>query len=179
MMRACTKCGETKAKSEFSTRSGRGGALNSRCKKCVAFVTREWRANNLDKVKDIRRRHHVKYMQESRERSKNWRRNNPEKYKEGWLRSNLKANYGITLEYYNSLVLSQDGKCAICGRDSNGTRWRFYVDHDHATGQVRGLLCHSCNFGLGNFRDSAETIEAALAYIRFHKSAAEVLKGVA
>lgn len=57
----------------------------------------------------------------------------------------LREFYGITVEEYDALLSKQDGRCAICRSRDAGGRGRFHVDHDHATGMVRGLLCHGCN----------------------------------
>src|SRR5271157_4402789 len=54
----------------------------------------------------------------------------------------LRRKFGISLDEYNIMVLKQDGKCAICG-GVNSNR-NLAVDHNHATGQVRGLLCSRC-----------------------------------
>lgn len=74
--------------------------------------------------------------------------------------------YGITIEEYNSLLEKQNGKCAICGAaigDNSGNR--LYVDHNHKTGKVRGLLCSACNFGIGKFKDSPELLKKAAIYL--------------
>lgn len=75
---------------------------------------------------------------------------------------NLKRKYDITVEEYSKLFEDQDGRCAICTRTSE---LQLCVDHDHATGDIRGLLCRECNFGLGKFGDSIETLTAAIAYL--------------
>lgn len=83
-----------------------------------------------------------------------------------WLRK-----YGLTPEAYEAMNLAQAGLCAICGvdmvmrADSDGT---LYVDHDHATGAVRGLLCSLCNAGLGSFRDRPDLLLAAAKYLTIH-----------
>ncbi len=59
--------------------------------------------------------------------------------------------YGITVEQYDAMLRQQNGLCAICGRAPK--RFRLAVDHDHETGEIRGLLCTRCNLGLGWFRD--------------------------
>lgn len=56
----------------------------------------------------------------------------------------------------------QSGVCAICLRPSIRV---MDIDHDHATGKVRGLLCHSCNLGIGYFHDNKETLSRAIAYL--------------
>ena len=64
----------------------------------------------------------------------------------------------------------QEGRCAICNRAPEGSRYEcLYVDHDHATKKVRGLLCMECNFGLGKFGDSIDTVSSALAYLMQHQ----------
>ncbi len=79
---------------------------------------------------------------------------------------NLIHKYGITLKDYKSILEQQGNKCAICGETGpGGGRVNFYVDHDHVTNKVRGLLCHSCNVGLGHFRDSRDILSAAMQYL--------------
>ena len=66
--------------------------------------------------------------------------------------------YGLTLEEYDALVTAHAGACAICGKVPE----ELVVDHDHATGRVRGMLCHGCNLSLGHLE---KHLEAALRYI--------------
>lgn len=75
----------------------------------------------------------------------------------------LKDAFGITVEEYNRLLVSQGCRCAICRELP--CKKRLAVDHDHETGKIRGLLCFECNIGLGKFRDSALMVEAALRYL--------------
>lgn len=67
-------------------------------------------------------------------------------------REHLKARYGLTPEDYESLLNMQNGACAICQRHPR--KRRLAVDHDHADGHVRGLLCDRCNRGLEWVADS-------------------------
>ena len=78
---------------------------------------------------------------------------------------NLIINYGITLKEYDSLYARQNGKCAICGTEQWGDRGPF-VDHDHDTGEVRGILCSKCNYALGLFGDSLTLITLAAEYLK-------------
>ena len=78
--------------------------------------------------------------------------------------------YGITPTEYTKLKQKQGGVCAICGTDTptlnhNETRPNLYVDHCHTSGAVRGLLCGSCNVGLGLFKDNPERLKAAIQYL--------------
>lgn len=61
-------------------------------------------------------------------------------------RYQLKSLYGITLEEYDRLLAKQNGVCAVCLRAPYGKYKWLYVDHDHSTGKIRGLLCLRCNF---------------------------------
>lgn len=99
----------------------------------------------------------------SKERRKNLQKN-------AW----LLTNYGITLAEYRIMLAAQDGRCEICGtsetdyrriKDGKVVEMTFAVDHDHRTGEVRGLLCSKCNKGLGLFNDDPELLKVALGYL--------------
>jgi hypothetical protein len=76
----------------------------------------------------------------------------------------LEKRYGITREDYEALYAFQDGHCYICRRATGATR-RLTVDHDHATGLVRGLLCRPCNSMLGHLRDDSAAFQRVLDYL--------------
>ena len=78
----------------------------------------------------------------------------------------LKRRYGITFADYYRMIEAQDGGCAICGYRPKNIR--LSVDHDHKTGQVRGLLCIKCNRGLPYFSDSPDRLDRAAKYL--HKA---------
>jgi len=73
----------------------------------------------------------------------------------------LKRRYGIGVAEFDALLASQGGVCAICG-----TLKPEHVDHDHAYGNVRGILCFNCNGGLGQFKDSPDLLQNAIGYLR-------------
>ncbi|WP_460764230.1 endonuclease VII domain-containing protein [Lysobacter fragariae] len=78
--------------------------------------------------------------------------------------------FGLTAEAYERMLAAQGHRCAICGTDKPGGRGRFAVDHDHAAEAdgrmvVRGLLCLSCNRGLGYFADRADVLRLAAQYL--------------
>jgi hypothetical protein len=77
-------------------------------------------------------------------------------------RKKLREKYGITPEDYEWMFAEQQGKCAICLKSES----KLYVDHDHAGGTVRGLLCHDCNIALGWLRDREEAATSAAQYLR-------------
>ena len=72
--------------------------------------------------------------------------------------------YGITEEFFSNMLQSQNNACAICNRDFIGGT-DIKIDHDHKTGQVRGLLCHNCNTGLGHFKDNIKIFQSTIKYL--------------
>ncbi len=78
--------------------------------------------------------------------------------------SKLKIAYGITLNEFNEILKRQGERCAIC-RTNRPSGRGFGVDHDHKTGRIRGILCHSCNTGIGLLKDSPKLLEKALKYL--------------
>ena len=97
----------------------------------------------------------------TRAKVKEWQRLNPEKRKAQRIKK-----YGLTLDQFNDMRRSQGDKCAICASAVE----KFHIDHCHATGVVRGLLCESCNMGIGKFYDNPEWLESAARYVREKKS---------
>lgn len=75
-----------------------------------------------------------------------------------------KFSYGITLEDYNKIFAEQHGCCKICNIHQTELTRKLFVDHCHITGKVRGLLCFSCNTGLGMFKDKLELLKKAVDY---------------
>ena len=71
------------------------------------------------------------------------------------------VTYGLSTSDYDRLLAECEGRCGICRKAT-----KLVVDHDHATGRVRGLLCGGCNKGLGLFRDDPEALVAAAGYLR-------------
>lgn len=86
-----------------------------------------------------------------------------EKYPPEYYRQRqLAEKYGITLSEYEGMFEDQEGVCAICQKPSDRP---LVVDHCHATGRVRGLLCFNCNVGLGYYADRPECLRRAADYL--------------
>jgi hypothetical protein len=77
--------------------------------------------------------------------------------------------HGLTRADYDQMLAAQDGRCAICRSATTQGRGRWHIDHDHVTGQVRGLLCNNCNMGIGYFGDDPEVMTAAAKYVARHR----------
>jgi hypothetical protein len=83
----------------------------------------------------------------------------------------LNRLYALRPGQYEEMLASQGNACAICKSADPGqyNSTRFNIDHCHETGAVRGLLCHTCNRGLGLLQDSPEFLESAARYVRNHR----------
>jgi hypothetical protein len=101
----------------------------------------------------------------NRIQTKEWQQLNPDKVKN----NGLKYQYGITLVEYVEMLEAQEGRCKICKTDVPGGKGSFHVDHCHDSGKVRGLLCHYCNVGMGNFKDNISTLASAILYLKEHQ----------
>jgi hypothetical protein len=89
---------------------------------------------------------------------------NPKKHKRDQKNRYLKSRYGITIDRYDAMYEQQEGKCAICRAEDSD---QFAVDHCHKTGKVRGLLCRSCNLGIGQLKDDIEVLSNAITYLQW------------
>lgn len=122
-------------------------------------MTREYRAR---KMREYRRRHPG--VAEARVRA--WQLAHPRKNNE----ASRASRYSRPISEYHARVRAQANACGICRTKKRPRRLgkliAWYIDHDHKTGKVRGLLCRDCNTGLGYFRDDAARLEAAALYLR-------------
>ncbi|WP_374580593.1 endonuclease VII domain-containing protein [Sphingomonas sp. J344] len=97
-----------------------------------------------------------------RDATRRYRARHPTRAKE----SDLRNRYGLSLTDFHDLLEAQGGVCAICSEPEQVKDGRsLAVDHDHSTGEVRGLLCQKCNTGLGKFRDSPDLLREAIKYL--------------
>lgn len=74
------------------------------------------------------------------------------------------VNYGVSQDDYDRILRLQDGGCAVCGAVPDPTCPSFAVDHDHATGAIRAILCNTCNSSLGLLDEDPERIRLLMAY---------------
>jgi hypothetical protein len=146
-MKTCSKCHREKAATDFGQYGTglRKGQVRSTCRECQNSYSRQYKSE-----------HSVASSLTLR-------------------RCALMRRYGITLAQYDAMLAAQGGHCAICPATAPGGRGEaFHVDHDHATGVVRGLLCHYCNTAIGSMNDDPARLQAAANYLetsRVHKVA--------
>ena len=73
----------------------------------------------------------------------------------------------MTVEQYDAMLIGQNYVCAICNKsEKSSTKGVLFIDHDHKTGKVRGLLCDTCNRGLGYFYDDKSLLRNAVEYLK-------------
>lgn len=162
----------------------------------VRRANRKWKLRNPEKVRAGSKRYRQRNLVRLRRSERNWKRCNPEKVRAGRKRYHqknlgrlrkksldhyhknksapvfiqatrdrrLRLRYGLTLVEVAGMLKKQSGKCAIC----NTRMLKPCVDHCHKTGKNRGLLCRSCNFGLGNFKESRKNFSSAMRYLKHH-----------
>ena len=92
-----------------------------------------------------------------------WRKNNPEKINKSSIWYRRKISYGLSKDSFFKMLEIQKNCCAIC---SDTIDEKCHVDHDHKTGAVRGLLCRTCNTGIGMLKDSPDILLRASQYLR-------------
>jgi Recombination endonuclease VII len=138
----CGRCNQLKPVTDFSKDTARSTGLQHYCKSCNSEYYKKTRRHGSQhrSPADIR----------ARDRH-----------------ATLRRKYGISVEEYEQILAEQDGVCAICGEDEKDQRWGcLYVDHDHKTGKIRGLLCRDCNLALGLFQDDLALLKRAVRYLR-------------
>jgi len=158
-MKYCPCCKTTKRSDAFYKDASRfaKNKLNGNCKSCRLEAQKKYRKKNRARL--------VAY-------SKKYYSLNFSKFKAAALMS----CYGITIENFVELIKRQNGCCAICGRHhtkcpkgkGKPNKIRLYIDHDHSTGVVRGLLCHNCNARLDHLATPELLIKSA-EYLNKHK----------
>jgi hypothetical protein len=144
----CSKCKQIKPVSEFyPDKRNTNRKYASWCKSCK---------RKLDKAysKEYYKKHRREILEKQKtvagKRTIRW--------------AKIKYKYGLTRNGYREIFNLQNGKCAICGVDLEILGTNTHVDHDHASGNIRGLLCASCNLGLGYFEDKSK-LRSAIRYL--------------
>lgn len=190
----CTKCEVSQPLTAFPANDRMRDGLDSICRKCRAIASREYYRRARERVGHSERyvkRHTMTDVDPQTQigncaicgpKTKAWKgggksrqrwrcankvsQQSSRRVKEDPLKARvrrMRANgIEITESEYVGLVEAAGGCCQICGRNPDG----LHLDHCHETGRVRGLLCSTCNTGLGKFGDSEERMEVALDYLR-------------
>lgn len=142
-------------------------------KKRISEGKRAWQEANKERLKEQKRVWYAERMkdpefrQKNRERADAWAKENPERHAKLAREGRLRREYGISSDDYARLLQEQRRCCAICGSDKSGRSGcvPLFVDHDHRTGKIRGLLCNDCNLGLSKFKEEPAFLRGAAAYL--------------
>jgi hypothetical protein len=168
-----------------------------RCAICRRFGKSAWKKRNPEAYAEEKRKQNEKRKENIDEHNARKRmllaehkKNNPELWKkrQKQLYNERKARFGgdyslfkqcgtrgITPEIYYEMIESQENKCGLCNKEEtckdpkHDRVRRLSIDHCHKTGKVRALLCHSCNTGIGKFKDDINLLNLAIAYLRTYK----------
>jgi hypothetical protein len=129
---------------------------------------RKWREDNKDYLKSYNNSYRKENKEKLTIRRHEWRRDNKDKMRRISLKVNLRRNHGITPDDYATMLLKQNGCCAICGKSASEYKRKLHIDHNHSTGQIRGLLCVRCNYGIGCFKETPSFLDKAKEYLIFY-----------
>lgn len=141
-MRTCGKCRVEKEESQFYATGKKATALTRTCKECISAKSKSRPKNHRTRLWGL------EYQRRNKERFSALR---------------LMRLYGISVETRDRMEAIQGGVCAICLMKP---QQKLCVDHDHATGKVRALLCQRCNAAIGILEDSALLVQAAADYLK-------------
>lgn len=166
----CSVCGVVKVLSEFHRLATSKDGHCYYCKVCNADKNRQWRDANREKYREQRAQHYRENAERIRATQRQYHADNREMLRD---RAQLR-NFNMTAEQFADLLAFQGGVCAICGAEAPGGHGRWHVDHDHSCclgrkccgSCVRGLLCTTCNTGLGMFGDDQRRLASAIEYLR-------------
>ena len=140
----------------------------------------QWCEKNKDKVKAKNKKWRDANKDKERARAKKWQENNKDKATANvvrWKKSNpdkiknnsLKRRYGVSLGLYNEMLAVQNDLCYICAQPETlkykGKIRLLCVDHNHETGEIRKLLCDSCNQGIAKFKENIKYLDEAKSYL--------------
>ncbi|MEO6089262.1 MAG: endonuclease VII domain-containing protein [Umezawaea sp.] len=142
-MRQCPKCRAEKALDEFDRDRSRADGLHPYCKQC----RKGYHTANREQALARMVLHNLANRDANRDRR-------------------YQSRYGVTAAEVDDLRTAQGYRCVICGRHEDELPRGLFVDHDHVTELVRGLLCQSCNSGIGHFADDPVLLSAAIKYLQ-------------
>lgn len=146
MQRTCIRCNTEKPLDNFSNNRNVPGGKCRYCRSCMsAYYGKRYKS-------------HYQTYEQKRERR-------------------IKMKFGITQSDYNFMLAEQNGVCAICGepeklgkKSPDSDSLMLSIDHCHATGSIRGLLCGQCNRGIGFLKDDIKILQSSIRYLEAHNN---------
>jgi hypothetical protein len=154
-MKQCKTCETWKKEEEYGTFQQRGKTY--RRGQCNSCRSERERTNRIEKGDEVRARDNAGYHRAKEADSEGLAKT---------LRNfHLKKKYNMTLDEFEDRAEAVDYKCEICNGEERRHK-HLVVDHNHDTGEVRGLLCSTCNSGLGLFKDNPDVLASAIIYLK-------------
>jgi len=108
-------------------------------------------------AREYAKEYHKKHPEYQKRYCRAYQKTHPRKY------YHIKRNYGLEQEQVIEIMESQHYKCAICDIPFNETQ--ACIDHNHETNNVRGILCRTCNTGIGSLKNSVKILQSAIKYL--------------
>jgi hypothetical protein len=125
---------------------------------------KQYHEKNRAKENERARAYHASHVEKRKVYAKKWHEENYSPERRARVRdAYCKRTYGVSVEVYNALLEAQGRRCAVC--EIGADKARLDIDHCHAAGHIRGLLCGNCNNGLGRFHDNPAVLRKAAEYI--------------
>jgi len=195
-MKVCCRCGQEKpSTTEFFHKYKKSkDGLYFACKECRKDETREYREHNKEKIKEVQKKYYEENRQSLLQKNAQWREANKErvsqlskkyytenkdslldyqrKYREHPVNNHrsflqrLDKEWGLSESKYVEMFSAQKGECPICESPLISDTKRPVVDHNHTTGDIRGILCDGCNRAIGLLGDSEVSLQNALNYLK-------------
>lgn len=159
--KVCSVCRKEKDTCEFHKCHGYRDGLQAACKVCKLAQNRRWRESNPEKVRTSKKGYRERNHDVLRENQRAYMESHKVEIAECRRRWNLSKRYGISMADFAEIIDRQGGGCAVCGRSGG----RQCVDHDHKTGEVRGILCVRCNVAIGSLGDDVSGLMRAVRYL--------------
>ena len=159
-MKRCKRCKAVKPLTEYYGAKGARDGHRPECKACsLAYRKRWYRDNRARAIAYVRA-----WQQANPDRVRAWRVRNRDRRNEQMREIHLRNKFGLTVDEYSRILQAQGGVCALC-EGAPTPRISLHVDHDHGTGEIRGLLCVRCNNALGLFREDPDLLKRAARYV--------------
>ena len=160
-MKKCARCNELKDIEQFSKNNQQKDGRHVYCKSCVKVYSSNFYIKNREEIIEREKLRRAADPEGRKEYNLDYRKRFAIEIRDA---RRLKK-YGITAEDWDILFERQGKVCAIC-RTQDPEKRGWQTDHDHKTKKVRGILCNSCNNGLGRFKDNSEALIRASQYLR-------------
>ncbi len=165
MTKICPRCKIEKDLSEFPKHKN-SEKPRSYCRVCELERSREWSAKYPERKKDSSQ----KYFERNKDRLITQKQKDRNSNKNNIRIKERLSRYRkfFALSDFENLLVIQENECAICKTSFGDISkpYALFIDHDHQTSIVRGLLCKNCNYGLGNFFDNPDLLFRAIQYLR-------------